>query len=225
MKLDRKNLMLYAVTDRHWLKERSLYHAVEDALRGGVTMVQLREKDDMELGHGAYLREALEIRDLCQRYRVPLLIDDDVDLALECGADGVHVGQSDMEAGKVRDLIGPDRILGVSAGTVEEALTAEKRGADYLGVGSIFPTGSKHDAEAVSIRTLKEICSAVSIPVVAIGGITRENVTELSGSGIAGISVISAIFSKDDIEYAARDLKERLCSVLDLWEESIPEGL
>lgn len=207
MKFDKSSLLLYAVTDRHWLGGRTLCEDVESALKGGVTFVQLREKDDMALAHDEFLKEANEIRDLCRKYKVPFVLDDDVALALETDADGVHVGQHDMEAGSVRDLIGPDKILGVSAQTVEEAILAEKRGADYLGVGAVFPTGSKDDADDVDHETLKAICEAVSIPVVAIGGITRDNVTELSGTGIVGIAVISAIFAKDNIEEAARDLR------------------
>lgn len=204
----RDSLLLYAVTDRHWLNGRTLREDVEAALKGGVTFVQLREKDDMAMDHDDFFAEAKEIQALCAAYHVPFVIDDDVDLAIEAGADGVHVGQSDMEAGSVREKIGPDKILGVSAQTVEEALLAEKRGADYLGVGAVFHTGSKADACEVSHETLKEICQAVKIPVVAIGGITKDNVHELAGSGIVGISVISAIFAQKDIESAARELKK-----------------
>ncbi|MCI5758858.1 MAG: thiamine phosphate synthase [Eubacterium sp.] len=212
----KKALQLYAVTDRHWLNGRRLADDVERALRGGATFVQLREKDDMKLEHDAFLREAAEIKALCRRYKVPFVIDDDVDLALEIGADGVHVGQSDMETGLVRSRLGKDRIIGVSTQTVEEALLAESRGADYLGVGAVFPTGSKADASEVSMDALRAICKAVSIPVVAIGGITEENVMELAGSGIVGISVISAIFSKEDVEGAARALKSRTIRMLGL---------
>ena len=207
MKFAKEDLLLYAVTDRHWLNGRSLYDDVEKALQGGVTFVQLREKDDMAMEHDEFLAEAKEIAELCRRYRVPFVIDDDVQIALESGADGVHVGQHDMEAGMVREKLGADKILGVSAQTVEEALLAEERGADYLGVGAVFPTGSKDDADDVSHETLKAICEAVKIPVVAIGGISRDNVIELQGSGICGISVISAIFAKEDIKAAAEDLK------------------
>ena len=212
----KKALQLYAVTDRHWLNGRRLADDVERALRGGATFVQLREKDDMKLEHDAFLKEAAEIKALCRRYKVPFVIDDDVDLALEIGADGVHVGQSDMETGLVRSRLGKDRIIGVSTQTVEEALLAESRGADYLGVGAVFPTGSKADASEVSMDALRAICKTVSIPVVAIGGITEENVMELAGSGIAGISVISAIFSKEDVEGAARALKSRTIRMLGL---------
>ena len=215
MKFDNSSLLLYLVSDRHWLKGRRLADVLEEAIKGGVTFVQLREKDDMALDHDEFLKEALEIKELCARYQVPFVIDDDVDLALECGADGVHVGQSDMEAGSVREKIGPDRILGVSAETVEEAILAEKRGADYLGVGAVFPTGSKDDALDVSHETLKEICRAVSIPVIAIGGISRDNVCQLSGTGIVGIAVISAILAKDPIQEAASDLLEKTKEALE----------
>lgn len=215
----KKALQLYAVTDRHWLNGRRLADDVERALRGGATFVQLREKDDMKLEHDAFLREAAEIKALCRSYKVPFVIDDDVELAVEIGADGVHVGQSDMETGLVRSRLGKDRIIGVSTQTVEEALLAESRGADYLGVGAVFPTGSKADASEVSMDALRAICKAVSIPVVAIGGITEENVMELAGSGIVGISVISAIFSKEDVEGATRALKSRTIRMLGLSED------
>ncbi|MCI7326964.1 thiamine phosphate synthase [Hornefia butyriciproducens] len=204
MKSDKENLLLYAVTDRHWTGRETLRQQVEAALRGGVTFVQLREKN---MEHDAFRKEALEIRDLCRAYRVPFVLDDDVSLAMEVDADGIHVGQSDMEAGDVRALIGPDRILGVSACTVEEAVAAEQRGADYLGVGAVFPTGSKDDARPVTRETLRKICEAVTIPVIAIGGITEQNVMELAGSGICGVAVISAIFGQPEIESATKRLK------------------
>ncbi|MDD6299959.1 thiamine phosphate synthase [Hornefia butyriciproducens] len=204
MKSDKENLLLYAVTDRHWTGRETLRQQVEAALRGGVTFVQLREKN---MKHDAFRKEALEIRDLCRAYRVPFVLDDDVSLAMEVDADGIHVGQSDMEAGDVRALIGPDRILGVSACTVEEAVAAEQRGADYLGVGAVFPTGSKDDARPVTRETLRKICEAVTIPVIAIGGITEQNVMELAGSGICGVAVISAIFGQPEIESATKRLK------------------
>ena len=204
MKCDKKDLLLYAVTDRSWLNAETLYSQVEKALEGGATFVQLREK---HLDYDAFLQEAKEIKELCAKYQVPFVLDDDVELALEVGADGVHVGQSDMEAGDVRAKLGPDKIIGVSAQTVEQAILAEKHGADYLGVGAVFPTGSKDDAEDVPFETLKAICEAVSIPVIAIGGITKDNVKELAGSGICGIAVISAIFASKDIEAATKELK------------------
>lgn len=204
MKCDKKDLLLYAVTDRHWLNGRTLYSQVEEALKGGATFIQLREK---ELDEEHFLEEAKEIKELCRRYQVPFVINDNVEIALAVDADGVHVGQSDMEAGDVRAKLGPDKMIGVSAQTVEQAVMAEQNGADYLGVGAVFPTGSKADALEVSHDTLKAICKAVKIPVIAIGGISKENILELSGSGICGIAVISAIFAKDDIEEAARDLR------------------
>ena len=204
MKCDKKDLLLYAVTDRSWLGEQTLYEQVEDALKGGATFVQLREK---ELDDDTFLAEAIEIQELCKRYSVPFVINDNVEIARKMNADGVHVGQSDMEAGNVRALLGEDKILGVSAQTVEQAILAEQRGADYLGVGAVFHTGSKADADDVSHETLKAICESVRIPVVAIGGIGKHNVLELSGSGICGIAVISAIFAAEDITSATAELK------------------
>ena len=203
MNCDKKDLLLYAVTDRAWLGDKTLSWQVEESLKGGATMIQLREK---HLDHEHFLKEAKEIKELCRKYQVPFLINDDVDLAVEVDADGVHVGQHDMEAGEVRKQIGPNRILGVSAQTVEQALLAQQAGADYLGVGAVFPTGTKDDADAVSIQTLGEICHAVSIPVVAIGGIGQHNVMQLAGSGICGIAVVSAIYAQPDIQNAASTL-------------------
>ena len=200
-----KSLLLYAVTDRHWLGERTLYDVVRESLEGGVTFLQLREKN---LDEEHFYEEAVELQKMTAEYGVPFVINDNVDIALRMNADGVHVGQNDMEAGDVRALIGPDKILGVSAQTVEQAVLAEQRGADYLGVGAVFPTGSKDDAVEVSHETLKAICEAVSIPVVAIGGITRENTPLLAGSGIVGIAVISAIYAQDNIFEASALLKK-----------------
>ena len=202
----KEDLLLYAVTDRSWLDGETLYAQVEKALKGGVTFVQLREK---ALDEQAFLEEAKEIQKLCAQYHVPFVINDNVEIAAQIGADGVHVGQSDMEAGDVREKLGLDRIIGVSAQTVEQAVRAQERGADYLGVGAVFPTGSKADAVEVSHETVRAITEAVDIPVIAIGGITKDNVSELSGTGICGIAVISAIFAQEDIEGAARVLKER----------------
>ena len=200
-----QDLLLYAVTDRSWLGEQTLYEEVEEALKGGATFVQLREK---ELDDDTFLAEAIEIQALCKRYNVPFVINDNVEIARKMIADGVHVGQSDMEAGNVRALLGEYKILGVSAQTVDQALLAERCGADYLGVGAVFPTGSKADADDVSHETLRAICEAVRIPVVAIGGIGRHNVSALRGSGICGIAVISAIFAASDIEAATAELKK-----------------
>lgn len=200
----REQMLLYAVTDRHWLNGRTLYGQVEEALKGGATFIQLREKD---LTEEEFLEEAKKIQQLCKKYRVPFIINDNVKLAKEIDADGVHVGQSDMEALDVRAQLGEDKIIGVSARTVEQALLAEKHGADYLGVGAVFQTGTKTDAREVEHSVLKEICTKVDIPVVAIGGITQNNVKELSGSGINGVAVISAIFAQKDIETATAKLK------------------
>ena len=211
MKCDKNDLLLYAVTDRHWLGKRSLKEVVKESLDGGVTFVQLREKT---LEDDKFLEEAKELKQLCKEYNVPFVINDNVDIAIAMDADGVHVGQSDMEAGNVREKLGPDKIIGVSAQTVEQAVLAEKRGADYLGVGAVFPTGSKDDAVEVSHETLKAICEAVSIPVIAIGGISVNNVSELAGSGIVGIAVISAIYAAKDIKKAAEDLKAETARVV-----------
>lgn len=206
-----EDLLLYAVTDRHWLNGKTLASQVEEALKGGATFIQLREK---HLDDAAFYQEALEIKELCRKYHVPFVINDNVALAKQIDADGVHVGQSDMEALDVRNLLGSDKIIGVSAQTVEQAVLAEKHGADYLGVGAVFPTGSKDDAEDVSYDTLKAICEHVNIPVIAIGGITRENVISLKGSGICGIAVISAIFGMEDIEKSTLDLKKQVNKML-----------
>lgn len=204
MKCDKASMCLYAVTDRSWLKGRTLYEQVEEALKGGVTFVQLREK---ELGEEELIAEALEIKKLCKRYGVPFVINDNVEVARACDADGVHVGQDDMEISLVREKLGEDKIIGVSVQTVEAALKAQERGADYLGVGAVFSTSTKKDAKHVSFEMLKAICEAVHIPVVAIGGISKENILELSGTGIDGVAVVSAIFAQEDIIQAAKELK------------------
>lgn len=204
MKCSKENLLLYAVTDRRWLKGKTLYQQVEEAIKGGVTFIQLREKN---LDEEAFLKEAGEIKELCRKHQVPFVINDNVEIAAKVGADGVHVGQSDMEALDVRAKLGDDKIIGVSAQTVEQALKAQEHGADYLGVGAVFATGSKADAVEVDHKVLKEICEAVDIPVIAIGGISEENVLELKGSGICGIAVINAIFAKPDVKEAAKGLR------------------
>ena len=200
----RRALKLYAVTDNAWLGERTLTECVEEALAGGATFVQLRDKHASAEDLRA---EAEELLALCRAAGVPFVVNDDVECALAVGADGVHVGQDDMACERARALLGPDAIVGVSTQTVEQALLAEKHGADYLGVGAVFPTGSKDDADDVSYDTLQAICRAVSIPVVAIGGISLGNVSQLSGSGICGIAVISAIYGAADIRRASLDLK------------------
>jgi len=205
LKLDKSSMLLYAVTDRTWLKGRTLADVVEEAIKAGVTFLQLREKN---LEYDAFLQLAKEIKCVTDKYKIPYVINDNVQVAMAAGADGVHVGQGDMSPKDVRKIIGPDKILGVSAQTVEQAVLAEESGADYIGVGSVFPTSTKLDAEAVSLETLKEICKAVSIPVVAIGGINKDNAIKLAGSGIDGIAVVSAIFAQENITAAARELRE-----------------
>ncbi len=205
MRCKRETMLLYAVTDRSWTGRQTLPEQVEAALKGGATCIQLREKD---LDEAAFFEEALAVKQLCQAYHVPLIINDNVELAVRCGADGVHVGQSDMEASNVRARVGENMIVGVSARTVEEAAAAEQAGADYLGVGAVFATSTKTDALPVSHETLKEICAAVRIPVVAIGGISQKNLPLLAGTGIAGIAVVSAVFAADDIEKACVQLKK-----------------
>ncbi len=203
MKLDRSSMLLYAVTDRMWLGEKSLAAQVEEAIKAGVTFVQLREKD---INFEEFVRLAKEIKKVTDKYGIPFVINDNVDVAIACNADGVHVGQEDMAAYDVREKLGEGKILGVSANSVEQALLAEKNGADYLGVGAMFSTSTKLDADSVSYDVLKEICSAVNIPVVAIGGISKENILELSGSGADGVAVVSAIFAQPDITAAVKEL-------------------
>lgn len=197
-------MRLYAVTDRAWLGEHTLAMQVEEALKGGVTCVQLREK---ELDDEALLQEAFVIKALCHQYHVPFFINDDVQVAIRCKADGIHVGQHDMEVADVRKMIGENMMLGVSAQTVAQAIKAEKNGADCLGVGAVFPTSTKRDADEVNAETLKAICNAVSIPVVAIGGINKQNMMRLCGSGVDGVALVSAIFSSTKIEAECRELR------------------
>jgi thiamine-phosphate pyrophosphorylase len=205
MEFQKKCLRLYAVTDRSWLRGGTLYEQVEQALNGGATLIQLREK---ALDTDRFIAEARQIKSLCEMYKVPFIINDNVEVALAVDADGVHVGQGDMAASDVRKRLGTDKIIGVTARTVEQAVEAEKNGADYLGVGAVFITTTKGDAKEISHSTLEEICKSVSIPVVAIGGISASNAMELKGTGIEGIAVVSAVFASDNIERAARELRE-----------------
>ena len=203
MRLDKNSLKLYAVTDRKWLRGSSLEEEIEKAVRAGVTMVQLREK---HMGSDELVSLAKRIGTVVHKYNVPLIINDDIEAALASGADGVHVGQEDIGAYEARQRIGSSMILGVSAPTAETALEAERCGADYIGAGAVFSTSTKKDAKVMSFDELKRICGSVSIPVVAIGGITEDNIIELSGSGIVGAAVVSAIFAKDDIAASAAKL-------------------
>ena len=204
MKCDKQHMLLYAVTDRAWTGKQTLYDQVEAALKGGVTCVQLREK---ELDETAFLQEAKELCALCRRYGVPFLVNDNVEIAIACGADGIHVGQEDLAAGEVRRRVGENMILGVSVHTVEEAFQAVRDGADYLGLGAVFPTSTKTDVEQMSNETLRAICDAVDVPIVAIGGINRGNILRLAGSGVDGVALVSAIFSAEDIEGTCRELR------------------
>ena len=200
----RKAMLLYAVTDQMWLKEgESLGDVVESVLRNGATFLQIREKD---LAEDAFEAEAERLKTLCVQHAVPFVVNDSVEIALQCDADGVHVGQTDIKGRDIRAIIGPDKILGISAGTVEEAVAAEKAGADYIGVGAVFATSTKKNARSMTLEQLKEIVSSVSIPVVAIGGISAENILQLRGSGVDGVAVVSAIFAAEDPAKATADL-------------------
>lgn len=203
MNCDKEKLLLYAVTDRAWTGKMSLAQQVEAALQNGATCVQLREK---ALDEERFLAEALELRALCRRYGVPFIVNDNVDIAIRCGADGVHVGQEDMKADDVRRRVGERMIIGVSAHTVEEARRAVENGADYLGVGAVFSTATKTNVGNMPFETLQEICRAVEIPVVAIGGISQKNIMQLSGSGVDGVAVVSAIFAAEDPGAAAAEM-------------------
>ena len=201
MKCDKHTMLLYAVTDRAWVGRQSLYEQVESALKGGVTCVQLREK---ELDEAAFLQEAMEISALCRRYGVPFFVNDNVEIAIQCHADGIHVGQEDLNAAKVRQRVGESMMIGVSVHSVEEALEAVENGADCLGVGAMFSTSTKNDADVLTMETLREICAEVDIPVVAIGGIDKNNITQFTGTGVDGVALVSAIFGAEDIERECR---------------------
>lgn len=219
MKFDKDSLLLYAITDRSWLNGRTLLEQVEETLKGGTTILQIREKD---LDEASFKEEALQIKALCQKYNVPLIINDNVMLAKDIDADGVHIGQDDLALESARQILGPDKIIGVSAHNLEEAKKAYENGADYLGVGAMFSTNTKQDATDVSFATLREICTQVDLPVVAIGGINQENIIQLTGSGIDGVAIISAIFASDDIEKATQQLKIKMNRML---HQKIPTAL
>ena len=204
-------MYLYAVTDSQWLGERTLAQDVENAILGGATFVQLREKT---ASVEDFIVLAKEVQVVCKKYHVPFVINDNIEVALEVNADGIHVGQADLTARAVREKMGIDKIIGVSAGTVEEARLAQEAGADYIGVGAVFQTSTKLDAGGVSISRLKEICSETNLPVVAIGGISFENVGKLTGTGIDGVAVVSAIFAQEDIVGATKAMVEKLKGVV-----------
>ena len=214
MEFHRDMLLLYAVTDRSWTGRQTLYDQIQAALEGGVTMVQLREK---RLSTQALVEEAVEIKELCHRYHVPLIINDNVEAAVASGADGVHVGITDTPVAEIRKRAGGSFIIGATAKTVAQAIAAEQAGAEYLGVGAVFPSPTKQNAVRITLEQLKQICSAVSIPAVAIGGIGRENVAALAGGGMAGIAVVSAIFAEKNIQNAAAELKEVVRKVVSPW--------
>lgn len=206
MKFEKEMLLLYGITDRAWEGRQTLYEQVEEALEGGITILQLREKN---LKEEDFIREAVEIRNLCHKYNVPLIINDNVQVALKSGADGVHVGITDTPVAEIRELTGENFIIGATAKTVEQAKEAEKSGADYLGVGAVFPSSTKKTAIRITKEELQKICSSVKIPAVAIGGITDENISEIKGGGMSGIAVVSAIFGAENIKEAAVELKEK----------------
>ena len=211
MKLSKDDLLLYAITDRGSLDKKVFFGKIEEALQGGVTILQLREK---ELDEDSFTDEAIEVKALCRKYGIPLIINDNVNVALKSGADGVHVGIEDMPIDEIRRKTPDSFIIGATCKTVEQAQSAERLGADYMGVGAVFPSPTKKNAVRITREQLKEICSSVSIPAVAIGGITLENVGELQGGGMSGIAVVSAVFSADDIQKAASLLKEKAKSLI-----------
>lgn len=211
MKLSKDDLLLYAITDRGSLDKKVFFGKIEEALQGGVTILQLREK---ELDEDSFTDEAIEVKALCRKYGIPLIINDNVNVALKSGADGVHVGIEDMPIDEIRRKTPDSFIIGATCKTVEQAQSAERLGADYMGVGAVFPSPTKKNAVRITREQLKEICSSVSIPAVAIGGITLENVGELNGGGMSGIAVVSAVFSADDIQKAASLLKEKAKSLI-----------
>ena len=211
MKFSREMLTLYAVTDRQWTGIRTLYDQVECALNGGVTLVQLREKN---MAYEQFLEEAVQIKGLCRRYSVPLIINDNAGIAIKAGADGVHVGLDDMPIEEIRKSAGNNFIIGATAKTVEQARAAENAGADYLGVGAVFPSPTKKNAVRITPNILREICAAVTIPVVAIGGIDLNNIAGLKGCGISGVATVSAVFSAGDIERAAAELLKKVRTIV-----------
>lgn len=212
MKLSKQNMILYAVTDRSWLNGKTLAGEVEEAIIGGATFIQLREKN---LDSDDFLSEATEIRKICNKYKVPFVIDDNVEIAIKSGADGVHLGQNDMNISQARTLLGKNKIIGATARTSEQAVRAEQEGADYIGSGAVFATSTKSDTVPLSYENLCKICHSVSIPVVAIGGINTGNVKYLTGSGISGIAVVSGIFKSDNVRESAGTLKEMIIDILE----------
>lgn len=212
MKINKENMLLYAVTDRAWLNGSTLENQVEQAVKSGITFLQLREKN---MSDDDFLTEALKIKKVTDKYMIPFVINDNMNVALKSGADGVHIGQGDILAYEARRILGENKIIGVTAKTVEQAIQAEKDGADYLGVGAAFSTSTKLDATAITFKEIRDICEAVSIPVVAIGGITADNILQLKGTKINGVAVVSAIFSSCDIPSAVKDLLKKSKEVVE----------
>ncbi|MEI3265677.1 MAG: thiamine phosphate synthase [Frisingicoccus sp.] len=206
--MDKKILQLYAVTDRQWLqKGQSLADVVEAAILGGATLIQLREKT---MDDESFICEAMEVKKVTDAYGIPLIINDNLKVCLACDAAGVHVGQDDLRAEKVRELLGPDKIIGVTAKTVEQAKAAVRQGADYLGSGAMFGSSTKSEARPMTLDEFKEIRRSVSVPIVLIGGIDAENIRELKGSGAQGVAVVSGIFAQPDVEAPQESLKSFL---------------
>lgn len=206
MNVRKEDMLLYGITDRSWLNERTLSEVVKESLEGGVTILQLREKD---IDEKFFVEEAKELKTLCGQYNVPLIINDNVEIAKKIDADGVHLGQGDMDIEEARKILGPEKIIGITAKTIEQAKEAQMKGADYLGSGAIYTSGTKQNAKRLSVEELKSICASVEIPVVAIGGLTYENIDVLKDSGISGIAVVSAIYASTDIKTDTIKLKEK----------------
>lgn len=204
-------LLLYAVTDRSWTGKQTLIEQIESALKGGVTLVQLREKN---LENQQFVEEAIRVKEVCHKYNVPLIINDNIDVAIKSGADGIHVGQEDMSVSDIRKLVGDNMIIGATAKTVEQAKIAEEKGADYIGVGAVFPSPTKTNAIRITVEKLKEICGSVNIPAVAIGGINKGNMEEIKGGGMKGIALVSAIFGAEDIEAECKELRKLSSQVI-----------
>lgn len=205
MKFTKESLKLYVITDRSWIGNRSMPEEVEKTLKSGATCLQIREKN---ISYDEYVSKSIELRKICNKYNVPFIVNDNIEVALASGADGVHVGQKDILNKNVRSIIGSDKILGISANSIELAIAAEKAGADYIGVGSIQLSTTKGESKILSTEYVNEICNSVSIPVVAIGGINEQNILRLKGIGIAGVAVISAVFGKEDVAEATYKLRK-----------------
>ena len=205
MKFTKESLKLYVITDRSWIGNRSMPEEVEKTLKSGATCLQIREKN---ISYDEYVSKSIELRKICNKYNVPFIVNDNIEVALASGADGVHVGQKDILNKNVRSIIGSDKILGISANSIELAIAAEKAGADYIGVGSIQLSPTKGESKILSTEYVNEICNTVSIPVVAIGGINEQNILRLKGIGIAGVAVISAVFGKEDVAEATYKLRK-----------------